>query len=169
MDVSQTVVDRYNEAAEKTSFTPAQMRAVRADLVSGDGLDQVDVDGNEEFSNFDIAIVSMALHHVDDHQGLLSKMAERLRPDGTLVVVDWSPFAPGTEPPDLVMPPHLGHRLDFDKEYIAGCFVGAGCTPSSFRYVLLTEDSHMPESATKVKGGLIKRAFLALGKKGTDE
>lgn len=39
--------------------------------------------------NFDVAIISMALHHVPDPTALLSRLRQRVRPGGIIVVIDW--------------------------------------------------------------------------------
>ena len=78
-------VERYNEEAIKLfGEEHDRMYAVQGnfDDPSSD-LDQAD------WSEFDVAIISMALHHVPHPVKMLSQLRERLRKGGSLVVVEW--------------------------------------------------------------------------------
>ena len=46
---------------------------------------------SEDFFGFDLVIMSMALHHVVDSIAVVAKLAERLKPDGTIVLLTASP------------------------------------------------------------------------------
>ena len=50
-----------------------------------------------EWSGFDAAIISMALHHVADPAAFLVQLRQRVRRGGSLVIVDW---LRDTEAPD---------------------------------------------------------------------
>lgn len=167
MDISQTMVDRYNETGERAGFSPQQMRAVRLDLLTNDG--DADVLQTADFSGFDLVVLSMALHHVSDHQLLITRLVERLRPGGVVAVIDWPPSKYGNafrhgkdDGPGKTV--HVHHQ-EFSDAYMAGLFGTAGCTPASFRYVLHDEESLVPENVTKVPGGISRKAFLASAKK----
>lgn len=75
---------RYNdEAAKLFGGEHAQMYAIQGDLSEpSSDLDRAD------WSNFDAAIISMALHHVSEPIEMLSQLRERLRPGGALTVVE---------------------------------------------------------------------------------
>ena len=60
------------------------MYAVEADL--GDPKPILD---NPEWFEFDVAVISMALHHVADPTEMLRRLQERLKKGGALVVVEW--------------------------------------------------------------------------------
>ena len=78
-------VERYNEEAGKLfGEGHDRMHAVQGDLDNpSSSLDQAD------WSNFDVAVISMALHHVPHPVKMLSQLRERLRTGGCLVVVEW--------------------------------------------------------------------------------
>lgn len=60
------------------------MRAIQGDLIDPQyPLDQ------PAWWGFDAAIISMALHHVKDPVDLLKRLCQRLKPGGSLVVIDW--------------------------------------------------------------------------------
>ena len=42
-----------------------------------------------EWQNFDTAVMSMALHHVADPIDMLRRLKQRLRPGGTLIIVEF--------------------------------------------------------------------------------
>lgn len=42
-----------------------------------------------DWFNFDVGIISMALHHVSEPVKMLSQLRERLAPGGALTVVEW--------------------------------------------------------------------------------
>jgi SAM-dependent methyltransferase len=59
------------------------MYAIQGDLSKpSSDLDQAD------WSNFDVAVISMALHHVSAPIEMLSQLRKRLRPGGALIVVE---------------------------------------------------------------------------------
>jgi SAM-dependent methyltransferase len=59
------------------------MYAVQGDLNNpSSDLDRAD------WSNFDVAVISMALHHVSEPIEMLSQLRKRLRPGGALTVVE---------------------------------------------------------------------------------
>lgn len=89
LDISSTMVRLYNETAAEAHLYPHIMRAVEADLVSGGdpSLSEVAVKG--EFDNFDLAFISLALHHVEDPVAVLRGMAKRVAIGGKVLVIDW--------------------------------------------------------------------------------
>ena len=78
-------VERYNEEAAKL-FGEGQDRMY---AIQGN-LDDPSSDFSQaDWSNFDVAVISMALHHVPHPVTMLSQLRERLRTGGCLVVVEW--------------------------------------------------------------------------------
>jgi SAM-dependent methyltransferase len=60
------------------------MRAVHGDVMEP----SAELQGKDWFG-FDVAIMSMALHHVPQPVEMLSRLRERLREGGSLVLVEW--------------------------------------------------------------------------------
>lgn len=56
--------------------------------IQGDLYSPTEEMSSAEWSNFDLAITSMALHHVRNPVDMLRRLKARLRPGGTLVVVE---------------------------------------------------------------------------------
>ena len=76
--------------------------------------------------NFDVAIMSLALHHVSDPVDMLSKLKERLRKGGTLVVVEFT--QPGDDSKDI----KTSNVNEADMvEVVGGQKIWPGFTPDS--------------------------------------
>jgi SAM-dependent methyltransferase len=78
----------YNSRVAAAGISPDKMRAVAGDLLAADPTTQPQIAG-PEFQDFDIAVVSMALHHMENPGLAVKRMVERLRPGGVVVVLDW--------------------------------------------------------------------------------
>lgn len=81
-------VDRYNKAASERLSDDAGQR-VRA--IQGDLPTPSDALAAEDWFNFDVAVISMALHHVNDPIDMLRRLRHRTKPGGKLVVVEMTP------------------------------------------------------------------------------
>ena len=85
VDVSPAMVESYNAAACVASDHEAPMRAVVGDLLAED---QAVLEG-EEWYEFDLCVMSVALHHVQNPEVMVSKLVERVKVGGRVVIVDW--------------------------------------------------------------------------------
>jgi len=145
------MVGVYNDAARRLGLTSEQMRAVRADLLAED---TEAVDG-PEFTGFHVVVMSMALHHVADPAKMIERLAGRLAPGGSLVIVDWVEH--GSTPPGQPVHPaaHTVTRHGFKEEEIRSMFADAGL--SDYDYL-----QHPQKS--KVPSGGEQQLFFARGK-----
>jgi ubiquinone/menaquinone biosynthesis C-methylase UbiE len=90
VDVSAGMLAKYVATATRLGLGPEEMIAVRGDLFA-EPVQLTDPPLPEErLQNFDLAAICMALHHMEDIQLAISKLAGRLRPGGTLLVIDWA-------------------------------------------------------------------------------
>ncbi|QIW94551.1 hypothetical protein AMS68_000069 [Peltaster fructicola] len=88
LDISEGMVDRYNIAMSKLGYTPQEAHGAVADITNSDYDHLPEV--NE---HYDVAIISLALHHVPEPELLLKALAKRLKlATGVLIVVDFLPF-----------------------------------------------------------------------------
>jgi SAM-dependent methyltransferase len=78
------MVEAYNTLS--ASHNLPNMHAIQGDLLSASPSSPFQ---DSKFFNFDIIVMSMALHHVSDTQIMVNKLKERLRQGGVLVIVDW--------------------------------------------------------------------------------
>ncbi|KAL9598027.1 MAG: hypothetical protein Q9219_004783 [cf. Caloplaca sp. 3 TL-2023] len=101
IDVSSAMVKAYNDHAREANIPEEKMFAVRGDILASPSDNDKEAAappppppafmerGNKEWSDFDVVVMSMTLHHVGDPAAAVAKLVERLRPGGSLVIVDW--------------------------------------------------------------------------------
>ena len=85
IDVSAGMVTEFNRVASDVDLYPERMHAVQADI-STDPPDTAIA--GQEWYGFDLALMSMALHHVADPKLVVARLVDRLKPGGVLVIVD---------------------------------------------------------------------------------
>ena len=81
------MVETYNATARERGLTENQMHAVHGDLMAQN------VDASllgEKWSDFDLVVISMALHHLEDPFEGVKRLVNRLKEGGTLLVIDWA-------------------------------------------------------------------------------
>ena len=85
IDIATSQVERFNsEATQRLGPHHERMFAIQGDLTNPhEGLDA------PEWFGFDVAIISMALHHVRNPIDLLTRLRQRVKRGGVLVVVDF--------------------------------------------------------------------------------
>jgi SAM-dependent methyltransferase len=173
IDVSDGMVDKYNEAARKQGLSEHQMYAVRGDLLGPEAESSKALEG-ADFFNFDIIVISMALHHVEDPQLMTVKLVERLKDKGSLLVIDWAPALDASESStqdhknnttdevgyqqDLKGAHKTMNRSGFAEDEMKKFFEVAGCSESD--YVLHPNFSRLP-----ARFGGAKQLFFARGRK----
>jgi SAM-dependent methyltransferase len=144
------MVEQYNATALRLDLTPEQMHGVRGNILENDK-----VLNGSEFQHFDVAIMSMALHHVEDPAAMVKKLTERLVPGGSLVIIDWLPYGEkvvGQEGhPSMATITHFG----FSEEEMHDIFAQAGL--EDFGFLLHPERSDIP-------GGGTNQLFFARGR-----
>lgn len=137
------------------------MHAIEGDLLTPADDARDPVINTEEYHNFDVAVLSMALHHVKEPTVLIQKLVDRLRSGGVLVVIDWTPEGEiGNEVSSKGLHP-AAHTVAFDgfnREQMGDFFTEAGC--SEWDYVTLDKATIVPMAANGEK-----IAFFARGRK----
>ncbi|KAI1105365.1 S-adenosyl-L-methionine-dependent methyltransferase [Jackrogersella minutella] len=173
VDISDAMVDEYNDLRRQSGIAPERMHAVRGNFLDSDDNDAI---AGPDFHEADAIIMSMALHHSGDPQAMLSKMVDRLRSNGVLVMIDWadigsdhagaSSHAHGHHHvEDKSDASHTIYKTNFSASDMKKLFTDAGCDPKTIDYRLYKETSHIPESVTKVKGGVDRTFFIAKARK----
>ncbi|KAF5691041.1 hypothetical protein FDENT_3645 [Fusarium denticulatum] len=87
IDISSKMVEQYNMLAEAAGFNPEKMRAIHGDLMNPEASPSAEID-TPEFNDFDLIVMCMALHHVQDYTTMIQKLSEKLRRGGVLLVID---------------------------------------------------------------------------------
>lgn len=178
IDVSERMVEKYNADAREAGMSEERIYAVRGDLMDPSA---GPLEGPDYF-DFDLIMMSLALHHIDDPKKMIAKLVERLKPGGRMVVIDWLPSGEASthdhgkhshkhsssQGAHSGEAHHEGHKPDaaahtisfdgFSKEQMQSMFKEAGCDSSDF--VLAESPSHVPHGP---KGE--KHLFFSMGTK----
>ncbi|EHY54820.1 hypothetical protein HRR83_004010 [Exophiala dermatitidis] len=88
LDISTGMVSEYNKWAQSTGLDSDKVWAYEYDMLAGGESKPLP---QQKLSDFDIVVVSMALHHVSDPTKLMQRLAKCLRPGGTCVILDRVP------------------------------------------------------------------------------
>ncbi|CAF3686437.1 unnamed protein product [Adineta steineri] len=83
VDSAQGMVDVFNHDAQKKDISLDKIYCVKIDSLKGD---QSDVDGQL----FDVVICVQAYHHFEDPAHITKALAQRLKPKGRLIVIDFA-------------------------------------------------------------------------------
>lgn len=92
IDLSASMLEKYRETASRLGVGPGEMMGVRGDLLVANAQPTDPALPDEVLSNFDLVAISMALHHVEDPDFAIERLAARLKTGGKLLVVDWAPL-----------------------------------------------------------------------------
>ncbi|RAL09654.1 class I SAM-dependent methyltransferase [Aspergillus homomorphus CBS 101889] len=84
MDVSDGMVGQFNKNAQEAGLGD-KMTGVKADLLAETVPEEY---SGEEYSNFDIVVVSMALHHFEKPELALARLGERLKKGGVFLILE---------------------------------------------------------------------------------
>jgi len=118
------MVEQYNDMALKGGFSPEKVKAVQGDLVDPESTPSPELN-SPEFFNFDLIIMCMALHHVQDHEKMIEKLSERLREGGVLIIVDWVAISE-SNCPDAPQAKALSNqtmtRMGFTEQDVKGAY-----------------------------------------------
>ncbi|GJN75619.1 hypothetical protein PLICBS_009724 [Purpureocillium lilacinum] len=162
IDISSGMVTQYNTLAEKAGFSPETMRAVHGDLLDSNATPSAEL-ATAEFNHFDLAVMSLALHHVSDVDAMIQSLADRLPEGGVLVIVDWMSEEAGSDwkflQSDDMPVRHTVSRMGFSEGALRETFEKAGLKGWGWR--AFAEESEVPS-----KFGGSMRGFLARGVKG---
>ena len=136
VDIAEAMASRYNKIAREKGFSENQMIAVQGDLTSDNTPEPFN---SEEYFNFDLIVISMALHHLKDAQNAVNKLVERLKPGtGVLVVIDWEikKDAHGKDNSDWVKKEHAAQHTvahaGFEEGQFKEMMIKAGCNEASY-------------------------------------
>ncbi|PYH91530.1 SAM-dependent methyltransferase [Aspergillus ellipticus CBS 707.79] len=99
MDVSENMVSEFNQNAQDAGLAD-KMAAVKGDLLAESLSDEL---SGPEYSDFDVVVVSMALHHFEKPDLAMSRFCERLSKGGACLIID-------------IVPDHHRMKHDFGGE-----------------------------------------------------
>ncbi|KAF4626384.1 hypothetical protein G7Y89_g11772 [Cudoniella acicularis] len=90
IDLSEGMVAEYNKSVSNQGIPSSEMFAQAGNLIDADEPSPAALSG-PEFHNFDIAVVGLGFHHFDNPTLASKRLAERLKPGGVLLIVDFLP------------------------------------------------------------------------------
>lgn len=153
-------MELYNKQASSEDLKPTRMHAIQGDVTIPLPEARDRAIGSLDFYDFNVAVISMALHHVEKPDILIKKLVDRLKVGGVLVIIDWVPD--GFSARHASHP--AAHTVAFDgftREQMGHWLTEAGC--SEWDYVELDERSKVPYNVSQIE---YKQGFFARGRKG---
>ncbi|KAG5819833.1 hypothetical protein H9Q74_009243 [Fusarium xylarioides] len=157
IDISSKMVEKYNMLAEAAGFCTDKMRAIHGDLMNPEASPSPDLD-TPEFNDFDLIVMCMALHHVQDYAAMIQKLSEKLRPGGVLLIID---LVASSESgcPEATMSKELSNhtmsKMGFTEMEVKTAFEKAGLKDWSWRWC--SERSQVPEEIGGEQQGFFAR------------
>ncbi|KAJ4245212.1 hypothetical protein NW762_014082 [Fusarium torreyae] len=162
IDISSKMVEQYNMLAEAAGFAPDKMRAVHGDLMNPETTPSPELN-TPEFNNFDLVVLCMALHHVEDYAGMIKKLSERLSPNEVLLIVDWvAPSESGcSEPPKFREASNgtASSKMGFTEMEVKTAFEQAGMV--DWRWKWCSGRTELPEEIGGEQQGFFARGQTA--------
>jgi len=144
------MVEAYNKQFEADS----KIRGIAGDISSDDAA-EIEKLSDEQYFNFDFAIIVMALHHVPDPARTIRDLIGRVKVGGSVVVVDWiddghlmgvSPETKGTaeELAEAKKAIETVTKHGFTQEELVDLFKKAGCEDEGIKVDINEEVSEVP-------------------------
>jgi SAM-dependent methyltransferase len=167
IDVSDTMIEKYNEWASFQDISKERMCGFQGDLLAPSA-ELVDILHTAEYSSFDNVVISMALHHVADPTLLLKKLVAQLTEGGRILIIDWNKKEGDTGYAEPASGSLLGadwkdikrtiKHPKFNESEVTEMLKVAGCKEVEF--VLSSQVTKLPAEV-----GGEERLFFGLGKK----
>lgn len=168
VDVSDNMVDEFNRNASAVGIA-SKMTGYKADLLSDSALAEF---SRPEFNDFDVVAVSMALHHFENPDLALQRLAKRLKKGGVFYIIDFVPHSGHDHVHDHDEHAH-GHKHEygnaahtvktngFSREDMQKLFQGAGLSVGYDYQVLSEQLVFNMEDKTFSRTAFMARAQLA--------
>lgn len=154
IDISENMVEKYNEAARQSGMTSDHCNAIVGDLFAETVADHLTT---PDLYQFDLAIIGLGFHHFENPTLAVKRLTERLKPgEGVLVIVDFLPFSKDDQ---MGGAHHTIKTHGFSKSDMEKIFKDAGL--EDFNFDVLSEPAVMEfDSGTKKRD-----IFIAKGKR----
>ncbi|PWY88433.1 putative SAM-dependent methyltransferase [Aspergillus heteromorphus CBS 117.55] len=133
MDVADNMINQFNQNAHDAGFGD-KMSAIKGDLLSETLSDEL---SGPEYSDFDIVVVSAALHHFEKPELAMSRFCQRLKKGGVCLIIDIVPDHHRMAH-DFGEAEHTVTNHGFTEEQMRQLHEGAGLN-EDFRYQSMNE------------------------------
>ncbi|KAF5552215.1 hypothetical protein FNAPI_7130 [Fusarium napiforme] len=163
IDISSKMVEQYNMLAEAAGFDPEKMRAIHGDLMNPEASPSAELD-TPEFNDFDLIVMCMALHHVQDYAAMIQRLSEKLRPNGILLIIDLvasSESGLPEAPKAKELSNHTMSKMGFTEKEVKTAFENAGLEGWSWRWC--SERSQVPQEIGGEQQGFFARGCKSVG------
>lgn len=161
MDISSAMTEQYNKMALKAGYTPIKMHAVQGDIIEPESTPSAELN-TPAFFDFDLIVMCMALHHIENPDNMILQLSKRLRPGGILLIIDWisDSESRGQEAGNSTMDfSKLSvNRMGFDEEEVKNAYDKAGLEDWSWKWT-----STPPQVSREI--GVKQQLFFARGRK----
>lgn len=153
MDISSSMAEQYNEMALKSGYTPTKMHAVQGDIIEPESTPSPEL-STPAYFNFDLIVMCLALHHIEDPDNMILQLSKRLRPGGILLIIDWVSDREGIDFSKLSV-----NRMGFEEVEVKSAYEKAGLEDWSWK--LTSTPSPVPREIVGKQ-----QLFFARGRKG---
>ncbi|KAF4340628.1 hypothetical protein FBEOM_5474 [Fusarium beomiforme] len=161
MDIASGRVEQYNQMALKAGYTPTKMRAIQGDLIDPELTPSTEIN-TPAFFDFDVVVMCMALHHIEDPDNMIMELSKRLRPGGILLIIDWVVNSAGSSAQagnrTLGVPNGAISRMGFEESEVKSAYDKAGLVDWSWKW------TSTPSQVPREIGGE-QQLFFARGMK----
>ncbi|TVY80996.1 putative methyltransferase [Lachnellula suecica] len=160
IDLSEGMVAEYNKSVANQGITPSEMSAQVGNLLDPSNPSPAALSGPELYE-FDISAVGLGFHHFDDPALAAKRLVERLKPGGTLLIIDFQPHE------------HMHHHthaaaktvthMGFSEVDVKRMFEEAG-VGEGFEYVVVGKGIVFTDKSDESKT-VSRKVFMARGSK----
>ncbi|QPC61943.1 hypothetical protein HYE67_004174 [Fusarium culmorum] len=161
MDISPAMAEQYNKMALKAGYTPAKMHALQGDIIEPESTPCPELN-TPAFFNFDLIVMCMALHHIEDPDNMILQLSKRLRPGGLLLIIDWVSHSDSTtqegENWKMDFSKLSVNRMGFEEDEVKNAYDKAGLEDWSWKWT--STPSQVPR---EIEGK--QQLFFARGRK----
>jgi SAM-dependent methyltransferase len=149
IDLSENMVETYN--ARFTTQTTEQLPIAHA--VVGNLLEETSLEAfsNPEFFNFDLVIIGLGFHHLENPKLATERLVERLKPGGVFAIIDFI-----THPKEHGPAIHTVAHHGFSEIQIRDILSEAGLDDIGFRQM---------DGEVQIRNMSSRKPFLAKGRK----
>lgn len=162
IDLTEGMAKEYNKAAENQGIPRSEMVAYTGNLIDPSDPSPAALSG-PEFYDFDIAAVGLGFHHFDDPALATRRLAERLKPGGVLLIIDFEPHEHlhhhHHDNPATKTVTHMGFSEADTKKMFEEAGVG-----NNFEYVVLGKGIVFTDKSDESKS-FSRKVFMARGSK----
>lgn len=145
------MVQAYNAEATKAGFPCERMHAIEGDVLADKPFPNAD---------FDLIVMSLALHHIQDPATLIQRLSNLLRPGGVLIILDWVDRKESGCAAHSSQFDHIVTRHGFTETEVQSYYSAAGL--DGWKWRLFDEMCELPADMSGPQ-----QAFMARGTKPT--